>query len=375
MNLSRDEKLRYSRQLLLPEIGITGQEKLKRAAVLVIGAGGLGSPVALYLAAAGVGRIGLVDYDRVELSNLNRQVLFSGADVGRLKVDSAAEKISALNPEIRVDRYPKKLMAQNAQRIAEPYAVLVDCTDNYAARYLVNDLGVLTGKPVVSGAVMQFEGQVGVFTGKDGPCYRCLFPEPPSNEVAPSCEQIGVLGVLPGMVGLLQASETLKLILGLGLPLIGKMLLLDALGMNFQTVIVRKNPSCAICGEHPTIHELADSADSCHDAETDAEQSVTACELAVMLVRNEPLRLIDIREEIETEFAQIPGAEHLRMQQIVDHPELIDRQQRTILLCRMGERSAWLVRFLKNAGYTHVRYLQGGINGWTSEIDPQQGKY
>ena len=372
---SKPELLRYSRQLILPEVGLKGQEKLRSAAVLIVGVGGLGSPAAYYLACAGVGKIGLADYDRVDLSNLNRQILHTSQDIGRLKVDSAAEKLNALNPEIEVKRYPEGLTVENAREIAETYQIIVDCTDNYPARYLVNDLAVLTHKPVVAGAVFQFEGQVGILDARKGPCFRCLFPEPPADEIAPSCSQIGVVGVLPRIIGVMQASETIKLILGIGSPLTGKMQIFDSLGAAIHTVSIARDPNCPICGDHPSIHELAEYTDNCHQEKLDATQIVTPRELEVMLTKRESFRLIDIRDEIENQFAQIAGAEHMQMQTISNNPALIDKGQRTIFFCRTGNRSAWLVRLLKNSGYEQVQHLKGGINAWVEEIDPKQGKY
>lgn len=374
VEFSKAELLRYSKQLILPEIGKNGQEKLRQASVLIIGAGGLGSPVALYLASAGVGRIGLADYDRVDLSNLNRQILHSSADVGRYKVNSAAEKLLALNPEIQIDTYIEGITIENAMTISQPYEILVDCSDNYATRYLVNDLAVFTHKPVVAGAVFQFEGQVGILDARKGPCFRCLFPEPPGDEIAPSCSAIGVLGVLPGIIGLIQANETVKLILEIGSPLIGKMQIFDALQATFQTVEVPKDPKCPICGKAPTIHTLEPFTDPCR-VETNTGSTLSPQKLREILTSKNEFRLIDIRDEIEREFAGIDGAEQLSMQAIIENPTLINPNQWTVFFCRTGNRSSWLVRMLANRGFERISHLEGGINAWVEQIDPEQGKY
>ena len=314
--LSHKEIHRYSRHLLIPDVGLEGQKKLKAASVLIVGTGGLGSPVALYLAAAGVGRIGLVDYDVVDFSNLQRQVIHGESRLGDLKVESARERMLDLNPEIQVDVYNEVINSENAFRIAEPYDIIVDGTDNFPTRYLINDLCVLTGKTNVYGSIFRFDGQASVFAAEDGPCYRCLFPEPPPPGLVPSCAEGGVLGVLPGTIGSIQATETLKIILGIGEPLVGRLLLYDALDLSFQTVKLHKNPECKVCGEHPEITGLIDYEAFCgvpaHDHDEGSagdEWDITASQLSSRLKENPGLRLIDVREPHEREISNLEGSE------------------------------------------------------------------
>jgi len=331
-------------------VGLAGQQKLKAASVLIIGTGGLGSPVALYLAAAGVGRIGLVDYDLVDFSNLQRQIIHGESRLGDLKVESARDRLLDLNSEIQVDVYNEFITSENAFEIAEPYDLIIDCTDNFPTRYLVNDLCVLTGKPNVYGSIFQFDGQASVFSAEQGPCYRCLFPEPPPPGMVPSCAEGGVFGVLPGTIGSIQAAEALKLILGIGEPLIGKLLLFDALDMSFQTVKLKKNPGCKICGENPEITEMIDYEAFCgmpahdHDAGSAGEDwDITAKDLSAQLNEGVDLRLIDVE---------------------------LDSAQEIVLYCKSGTRSTRALEILVSAGFKKVKNLKHGINAWALEVDP-----
>ncbi len=375
--LTHSEIHRYSRHLLIPEVGLEGQKKLKAASVLVIGTGGLGSPVALYLAAAGVGRIGLVDYDVVDFSNLQRQVIHGTSKLGVLKVDSARERMLDLNPDITVDVYNQPFTSENAIRIAKSYDILVDGTDNFPTRYLVNDVSVLLGKANVYGSIFRFDGQVSVFDARRGPCYRCLFPEPPPPGLVPSCAEGGVLGVLPGTIGSLQASEALKLILEIGEPLIGKLLLYNALDMSFDFVKLRKNPACKICGENPEIKELIDYEAFCgvpgHDHEegsAGAGWDIGAVELSERLKNNGSIRLIDVREPHELEISNIEGADLIPLGQLAGRLSELDSAQEIVLFCKSGTRSTRALELLASAGFRRVKNLKGGINAWAKEVDP-----
>jgi molybdopterin/thiamine biosynthesis adenylyltransferase/rhodanese-related sulfurtransferase len=374
--LSNDEILRYSRHLLIPEVGLDGQRKLKAASVLLIGTGGLGSPAALYLAAAGVGRIGLVDFDVVDFSNLQRQVIHGTSTLGRLKVDSARERMHDINPRVQIDTYNEPLTSDNAMRIAGEYDILVDGTDNFPTRYLVNDVSVLLGKPNVYGSIYRFEGQVSVFDAQRGPCYRCLFPEPPPPNLVPSCAEGGVLGVLPGTIGTLQATETIKLILGIGTPLIGKLLLYDALDMSFQFVRLRKNPDCKICSDHPEIDHLIDYEAFCgvpgrdhDDGSAGQEWDIEPEDLARRLSDHEPVRLIDVREPYELQISRIPQAELIPLGELAGRLKDLDSAQEIVLFCRTGSRSARALELLVSAGFRRVKNLHGGINAWAEKVD------
>ncbi len=376
-NLSHEEILRYSRHLLIPEVGLEGQRKLKAASILVIGTGGLGSPVALYLAAAGVGHIGLVDYDIVDESNLQRQVIHGTSSLGELKVESARQRMLDLNPEIEVEIYNEPFTSANAMRIAQDYDVIVDGTDNFPTRYLSNDVCVLLGKPNVYGSIFRFEGQVSVFDARRGPCYRCLFPEPPPPGMVPSCAEGGVLGVLPGTIGTIQATEALKLILGIGEPLIGRLLLYNALDMSFDFVKLRKNPKCKICGENPEITELIDYDAFCgvagHNLEEGSageEWDIMATELAQKLKKGEPICLIDVREPHELEISRLEGAELIPLGQLAARLSDLDSTKNIVLFCKSGTRSARALDILVSAGFRRVKNLKGGINAWAREIDP-----
>ena len=380
--LNHKEILRYSRHLLMPEVGLEGQSKLKVSSVLIIGAGGLGSPVAMYLAAAGVGRIGLVDYDVVDFTNLQRQIIHGTSTLGERKVDSARDRMLDINPEVRVDVYDEPFTSENAFRIAEPYDVIVDGTDNFPTRYLVNDLSVLTGKPNVYGSIFRFEGQLSVFWAEKGPCYRCLFPEPPPPGMVPSCAEGGVFGVLPGTIGALQATETLKLLLGIGEPMIGKLLLFDALDMSFEELRLKKNPNCRVCSENPEVTELIDYEAFCGVPSHDREEGMLASEweidptdLAKRLEQGERVRLIDVREPHELEISSIEGAELFPLGSLAARLHELDSADEMVVFCKSGARSARAVELLAGAGFRKQKNLRGGINAWAREVDPSLPLY
>lgn len=376
-DLTHEEILRYSRHLLMPEVGLEGQKKLKAASVLIIGTGGLGSPVGLYLAAAGVGHLGLVDYDVVDFTNLQRQIVHGSSWLGDRKVASARERLLDLNPDIEVTVYDEPFTSENAFRIAERYDLIIDGTDNFPTRYLVNDVCVMTGKPNVYGSIFRFEGQASVFWAEEGPCYRCLFPEPPPPGLVPSCAEGGVFGVLPGTIGTIQATEALKLLLGIGEPLIGTLLLYDALGMTFDRVKLFKNPDCRVCSEHPEISELIDYEAFCgvpgHDREQErlpSEWEIDAQELKRRLDRGDNLRLIDVREPHELEISRLPGAELIPLGQLASHLHELDSAQEIVLFCKAGTRSARALELLAGAGFRKLKNLRGGINAWAENVDP-----
>ncbi len=377
--LNHDEILRYSRHLILPEVGMEGQLKLKHARVLCIGAGGLGSPVALYLAAAGVGTLGIVDFDIVDLTNLQRQVIHSTNDVGRSKLDSAAETIAAINPNIDVRKFETRLTSANALEIVRDFDLVVDGTDNFTTRYLVNDACVLLGKPNVYGSIFRFEGQASVFATKDGPCYRCLYPEPPPPGVVPSCAEGGVLGILPGLVGMIQATEAIKLILGSGESLVGRLLMIDALSMRFRELKVRKNADCPVCGDHPTVTELIDYEQFCgvRGAETPSTATMpdmTPEELKQRLDAGDDLFVLDVREPNEYQICNL-GGHLIPLNELPKRVSELDPSREIVVHCKMGGRSAKAVDFLKQAGFTRVHNLAGGINAWAERIDPTVAKY
>ena len=380
--LSHDEILRYSRHLLIPEVGLEGQRKLKAASVLVIGTGGLGSPVALYLAAAGIGRIGLVDFDVVDSSNLQRQVIHGTSGVGLLKVDSARKRMLDLNPGIEVVVYNEPFTSENAMRIAADYDILIDGTDNFPTRYLTNDVSVMLGKANVYGSIYRFDGQVSVFDAKRGPCYRCLFPEPPPPGLVPSCAEGGVLGVLPGTIGTLQATEALKLILGIGDPLIGKLMLFNALDMSFEFVRLRKNPTCKVCSPNPEITELIDYEAFCgvpgHDHEEGSagrEWDISAPELAERLKKGNHVRLIDVREPHELEIVRLEDADLIPLGQLASRLSELDSAEEIVLFCKAGTRSTRALELLVSAGFRKVKNLKGGINAWARDVDPSLPVY
>lgn len=379
--LSQEEILRYSRHLLIPEVGAEGQLKLKRAKVLLVGAGGLGSPVGLYLAAAGVGRIGIVDFDVVDASNLQRQVIHGTSDLGRKKLDSAEETLRDINPHVQVDRFETALTSENALQILRDYDLVVDGTDNFPTRYLVNDACVLLGKPNVYGSIFRFEGQATVFAYPGGPCYRCLYPEPPPPGLVPSCAEGGVLGVLPGLVGLIQATETVKLILGVGQPLVGRLLLYDALGMRFRELKIRRDAECPVCGERPTIRELIDYHQFCgvpragSAAEEPAGPDIDVLQLKAKLDRGDRFLLLDVREPHEHQLCRLPGAVLIPMREVPKRLEELDRNQEIVVYCRSGARSAKIAQLLRASGFPVVRNLTGGILAWSDKVDPSVPKY
>jgi molybdopterin/thiamine biosynthesis adenylyltransferase/rhodanese-related sulfurtransferase len=377
--LSNEEVLRYSRHLIMPEVGMDGQLKLKRAKVLCIGTGGLGAPLGLYLAAAGVGRIGVVDFDAVDYTNLQRQVLFGTSDVGRPKIEAAAEHLRNLNPEIQIDAVETRLTSQNALEVFKDYDVIVDGTDNFPTRYLVNDACVLLGKPNVYGSIFRFEGQITVFGYPGGPCYRCLYPEPPPPGLVPSCAEGGVLGVLPGIVGTIQAAETLKLIIGKGESLIGRLLLFDALGMRFRELKLRKNPECPLCGEHRTVTKLIDYDQFCGIRGEEAPMNanvpeITPSELKLRLDRGDDLFILDVRETHEYQICNLRG--HLiPLGELSRRLHELDSSREIVAHCRSGKRSADAVEFLRKAGFRKIWNLKGGILAWSDEVDPAVPKY
>lgn len=376
--LLQEEVFRYSRHLLIPEVGLEGQRRLKSTSVLIIGAGGLGSPVSLYLAAAGIGHIGLVDDDVVEASNLQRQVIHDTPHLGQPKVESARERLTALNPFIQVDAICDCFNDQTAERIASGYDILVDCTDNFSTRYLINDLCVLTGRPDVYGAIFRFEGQVSVFDARRGPCYRCIFPEAPPPELSPSCSEAGVLGVIPGVIGSLQATEVIKVALGIGSPLYGKLILYDGLDESFQTLKLAKQPECLVCGQHPQITRLEESGHFCQDEEfipiSDAEK-ISPTELDTLMKSPVPPILIDVRTPVEQQVSRITGAISIPYEQLSNHLNELDRQREMVVFCRVGKRSARALDLLRKAGFEHVRHLAGGINAWVEQVSPESFQY
>ncbi|MGA2697235.1 MAG: molybdopterin-synthase adenylyltransferase MoeB [Terriglobales bacterium] len=379
-SLTNDEILRYSRHLIMPEVGMEGQQKLKAAKVLCIGTGGLGSPLALYLAAAGVGTLGLVDFDVVDYTNLQRQIIHSTADVGRKKLDSAAEKLSAINPFVEIKKFDTRLSSENALEIFADFDIIADGTDNFPTRYLVNDACVLTGKPNVYGSIFRFEGQASVFATEEGPCYRCLYPEPPPPGLVPSCAEGGVLGILPGLVGVMQATEVVKLILGIGDPLIGRLLLIDALGMKFRELKLRKNPECPACGAHPTITKLIDYNEFC-GIRGEEEKPLTAGipeiqveELKRRLDAGDDLFVLDVREPHEYQICNI-GGHLIPLNDLPKRVSELDSSREIVAHCKMGGRSAKAVAFLQQAGFKKIHNLSGGILAWADRIDRTMPKY
>jgi len=380
--LTKDDFNRYSRHLILPEVGVEGQRKLKAAKILCIGAGGLGSPVALYLAAAGVGTIGIVDFDVVDFSNLQRQILHTTQDVGRSKLESAKDKLLAMNPHMNVVLHNAALSSENALEIFAPYDIVVDGTDNFPTRYLVNDACVILGKPNAYGSIFRFEGQASVFATKDGPCYRCLYPEPPPPGLVPSCAEGGVLGVLPGVIGCIQATETIKLIIGAGEPLIGRFLIFDALRMKFRELKLRKDPDCPVCGTHPTVTKLIDYEQFCGvtSATEEAPMSGTTTEIASVdlkkrLDRGDVLTIVDVREPNEYQINKINGSVLIPLGDIPKRYVELDPSTEIVVHCKMGGRSAKAADFLRSKGYTKVLNLTGGILDWIDKVDPSMPKY
>src|SRR5688500_11471186 len=382
--LTPDEIKRYSRHLIMPEVGMDGQRRLKAGSVLCIGAGGLGSPAAMYLAAAGIGRIGIVDFDVVDFSNLQRQLLHGTKDVGTSKNESAKRRIQDLNPHVHVETYETLLNSQNALELFKDYDVILDGTDNFPTRYLVNDACVLTGKPNAYGSIFRFEGQASVFATKEGPCYRCLYPEPPPPGLVPSCAEGGVFGVLPGIIGVIQATETIKLVLGAGEPLIGRFLIYDALRMRFRELKLRKDADCPVCGTHPTVTKLIDYEQFCGVAPHQVAEAarpatsadaLTSRELKAELDRGEVLQIIDVREPQEYQINRIPGSILIPLGELPKRYVELDPNANLVMQCKSGIRSAKAQDFLRSKGFTKVRNLTGGVLGWIDQVDPTQPKY
>ena len=386
MALTQDEILRYSRHLIMPEVGVEGQEKLKAAKVLLIGTGGLGSPAALYLAAAGVGTLGLIDFDVVDFSNLQRQIIHSTRGVNKPKVESAKERLAEINPNVNVVTYNERLSKDNALRILKDYEIVLDGTDNFQTRYLVNDACVFTKKPFVYGSIFRFDGQATVFYPGKGPCYRCLFAEPPPPGMVPSCAEGGVLGILPGVIGVIQATEVVKLIIGKGEPLIGRLMLYDALKMNFREVKFRRNPKCPVCGDNPTIKELIDYEAFCGltrgeepaggtKAGQNGVPEISVKELDAKIKRNEKFVLIDVREPNEYQINKIPGSKLVPLGKLPERVNELDSADEIVVHCHFGGRSAKAVELLRKIGFKKVKNLAGGIDAWSQEIDPSCPRY
>jgi adenylyltransferase/sulfurtransferase len=380
--LTNEEIKRYSRHLIMPEVGIDGQRRLKAGSVLCIGAGGLGSPAAMYLAAAGVGRLGIVDFDVVDYSNLQRQIIHGTPDVGRSKLASAKDRINAINPHVDVETFELAVSSENALKLFEPYDVILDGTDNFPTRYLTNDACVLLGKPNAYGSIFRFEGQASVFATKEGPCYRCLYPEPPPPGLVPSCAEGGVLGVLPGVIGVIQATEAIKLITGIGEPLIGRFLIFDALRMKFRELRLRKDPNCPVCGTHPTVTKLIDYEQFCgiHPAAPETTTvnnaiEITAVELKQRLDRGDKLFILDVREPNEYQINRIAGSTLIPLGEIPRRYAELDPDAQMVVHCKMGARSAKAADFLRSVGFKNVLNLKGGILDWIDKVDPSQPKY
>src|ERR1700732_2404397 len=379
--LTPDELTRYSRHLILPEVGMEGQQRLKAARVLCVGTGGLGSPLAFYLAAAGIGTLGLVDFDVVDSSNLQRQIIHSTKDIGRPKLDSAEEKLKGLNPHMNIVKYNTMLLSSNAMEIFKDFDIVADGTDNFPTRYLVNDACVLSGKPNVYGSIFRFEGQASVFATEEGPCYRCLYPEPPPPGLVPSCAEGGVLGILPGLVGVIQATETIKLILGQGDSLVGRLLLVDALGMKFRELKLRKNPDCPVCGTHRTITKLIDYEEFCGIRGVEAPvaaggdvPAISVEDLKKKLDAKADIFILDVREPHEYQICNLNGY-LIPLGDLPKRVSELDSSREIVAHCKMGGRSAKAVAFLKQAGFTKVSNLTGGITAWAERIDPKMPKY
>jgi sulfur-carrier protein adenylyltransferase/sulfurtransferase len=380
VELSNEEILRYSRHLIMPEVALEGQKKLKAASILCIGAGGLGSPLIMYLAAAGIGRIGIVDFDVVDFTNLQRQIIHSTANVGKLKLQSAKERVEEINPFVKVDTYEVALTSENALELVGQYDIVIDGTDNFPTRYLVNDACVLLGKPNVYGSIFRFEGQASVFDAKLGPCYRCLYPEPPPPGLVPSCAEGGVLGVLPGIIGVMQAIEAVKLILGKGESLIGRLVLFDAMKMKFRELKLRKNPECPICGENPTITELIDYQEFCgvnlqEEVKVGKEFEITPLELKEKIDRGDEFILVDVREPEEFAIGRIPGSRLIPQRTVPERLHELSTADEIVVHCRSGVRSGNIVELMKQAGYRKVKNLVGGILRWSDDVDPSVPKY
>ncbi len=380
IELNSDEIRRYSRHILMPEIGIEGQKKLKQASALVVGLGGLGSPLSMYLAAAGIGRLGLVDNDVVDHTNLQRQVIYSSDQVGESKLASAKTRLAGINPHIQIDTHETFLTAENAMEISSSYDMIIDGTDNFATRYLVNDVSVLLGKPNVHGSIFRFDGQVSVFDAQRGPCYRCLYPEPPPPGMVPSCAEGGVLGILPGIIGMIQATEAIKLALGTGDPLIGRLLIFDALRMKFRELKLNKDPHCPICGENPAIKELIDYEAFCGiDQDVmeilDPDWEIEPVALKKAIDNGQKIRILDVRQPQEYAISRLPDSDLIPLSNLEVNLHRLDRDEEIVVMCRLGIRSAQAVKFLREAGFKNVRNLAGGILAWADDVDPEMVKY
>jgi adenylyltransferase/sulfurtransferase len=378
--LTNEEIARYSRHLILPEVGVEGQLKLKQAKVAMVGAGGLGAPLGLYLAAAGVGRIGIVDFDVVDASNLQRQVIHGTRDIGRKKLDSAADRMTDINPNIRIDKFDTGLNSGNALEILRDYDLVVDGTDNFPTRYLVNDACVLLKKPNVYGSIFRFEGQATVFAYEDGPCYRCLYPEPPPPGLVPSCAEGGVLGILPGIIGVVQATEAVKIILGIGESLKGRLLLYDALGMRFRELKLRRDKDCPVCGDHPTVTKLIDYQEFCgvkpvSTPSAPATGVIDPIEVKKKQDSGEKFLLLDVREPHEYQIARIPGSTLIPLGQLPARLHELDKNAEIVAHCKMGGRSQQAVDLMKQNGFTNVRNMTGGITAWSDKVDKSVPKY
>jgi sulfur-carrier protein adenylyltransferase/sulfurtransferase len=384
VELSRDETLRYARHLILPEVGPDGQRRLKASRVLLIGAGGLGSPAAMYLAAAGVGTLGMVDFDVVDATNLQRQILHHTPDIGRPKLDSARERIAGINPNVEFRAHPERLTSDNALEILADYDLVVDGSDNFPTRYLVNDACVLSGRPYIYGSIFRFDGQLSVFAAEGGPCYRCLFAEPPPPGLVPSCAEGGVLGVLPGIVGSLQAMEAIKLLLGVGEPMVGRLLMFDALRMQFRELRLRRDPGCPACGDHPTVHELIDYEHFCGITQPGGENpmpdqisEISPTELKQRKDRGDDVTIIDVREPYEWEMGNLEpyGAKLIPLAELPERLDEVEKSDEIVLMCRSGGRSERALKLLREHGYDRLHNLRGGILAWSDEIDPSIPKY
>ena len=381
-SLTPQEIRRYSRHLIIPDVAMDGQKRLKNARVLCVGAGGLGSPALMYLAAAGVGTLGIVDFDTVDFSNLQRQILHGTPDVGRSKLASAKDRLNAINPNVKIETYETALSSENALELFAPYDVILDGTDNFPTRYLVNDACVLLGKPNAYGSIFRFEGQASVFATKDGPCYRCLYPEPPPPGLVPSCAEGGVLGVLPGIIGVIQATETIKLLIGVGEPLIGRFMIYDALKMKFRELKLRKDPDCPVCGTHPTVTKLIDYVQFCGVVAAAPEPvavnnatEITAVELKQRLDRGDTVKIVDVREPNEYQINRIPGSQLIPLGDIPKRYAELNKGDEIVVQCKSGARSAKAADFLRSVGFTRVLNLKGGILDWVDKVDPSQPKY
>ena len=383
MSLTQEEILRYSRHLIMPEVGMEGQEKIKKASILIIGCGGLGSPLSIYLAAAGIGHLGLVDFDLVDFTNLQRQVAFGTQDVGRPKVEATKDRINSINPNVQVTTYQTKLSSENALDIFKEYDIIIDGTDNFPTRYLTNDACVFLKKPNVYGSIFRFEGQATIFWGEKGPCYRCLYPEPPPPGMVPSCAEGGVLGILPGTIALIQATECIKLILGKGDPLIGRLLLYNAMDMKFREVKLQKDPDCPVCGKNPSITTLIDYEQFCGiglgqeeaAVETNGISEISAKELKALIDKKEKFVLVDVREPHEYDIAKIPGSKLIPLGEVMQRARELDTADNIVVHCRSGARSAKAIHQLQKMGFKRLKNLKGGILAWSQDVDPSVPQY